>query len=637
MKIIIRRNVFTGSLILLVVFSLVLFCDSSQVTAESNLDSSQVTAESNLSTNMKAAEQGDAEALYYLGSLYVSGDGVLHDDKQAFEWIRKAANQGLAGAQALLGLMYVKGKGVPQDDKQAGEWYKKAVEQGNVGAQALLVIMHVEDKDIALCDKKAIEQSEADAQTLLGIMYSEGIGVHQDDKQAVEWYKKAAEQGYARAQTLLGTMYYKGEGVPQDDIQAAEWFKKAAEKGDAEAQDYLKAPEKARLIKEARETQQALHEIFKNDKPLSPDLDELISAREFKSSFDLIRSFSSTVKNLDDEHVANGDTLDLTTAKHLAIALHAWAFWYEEVLGIPELQIPYWPMAVITDRPRIHSNAYGQFSKWRAKLRDVERKARRLCEETEDPASIKKAKKPLIIGGVVGGGVMIGQQNKKFVATLDAATNLYEINGLITEDIPVEWERMLLDYIAIEDGFYEMVDGCKIGASVDGQKAGAILDKIIAHYAKAKDYEANRESLALLRDYQVLARRYFREVQKLARHEILDIPTTDLSYYWYLKFKRSTTNWDFYMNKIPFFNEEAQKAQKMDMRSAALGFSTVNELQAHCVFDFEKSALIRWTGCIKEKYSKEEYEQLVSEAKQKAQWYKLAHRLTEPVAPGDGR
>ena len=65
------------------------------------------------------AEQGDAEALFKLGAIYFSGDGVLQDDAGAVKWYRMAAEQGHAEAQADLGFMLENGLGVPQDDAEA--------------------------------------------------------------------------------------------------------------------------------------------------------------------------------------------------------------------------------------------------------------------------------------------------------------------------------------------------------------------------------------------------------------------------------------------------------------------------------------------------------------------------------------
>ncbi len=71
------------------------------------------------------AEQGHADAQYYLGEMYAGGDGVAQDSVQMVEWYRKAAEQGVAWAQNNIGNMYDKGQGVAQDDAQAAEWFLK--------------------------------------------------------------------------------------------------------------------------------------------------------------------------------------------------------------------------------------------------------------------------------------------------------------------------------------------------------------------------------------------------------------------------------------------------------------------------------------------------------------------------------
>ena len=61
-----------------------------------------------------AAEQGDADAQYDLGSIYASGAGIPEDDAKAVYWYRKAAEQGYVSAQNSLGLMYAKAQGSPR-------------------------------------------------------------------------------------------------------------------------------------------------------------------------------------------------------------------------------------------------------------------------------------------------------------------------------------------------------------------------------------------------------------------------------------------------------------------------------------------------------------------------------------------
>ena len=78
----------------------------------------------------KRAEQGDADAQFNLGWMYLNGEGITKDLKQAFYWYKKSAEQGYAKAQNNLGLMYINGEGTLKDLKQAAFWIKKSYENG---------------------------------------------------------------------------------------------------------------------------------------------------------------------------------------------------------------------------------------------------------------------------------------------------------------------------------------------------------------------------------------------------------------------------------------------------------------------------------------------------------------------------
>ena len=84
-----------------------------------------------------AADQGDADAQYNLGTMYRDGEGVPRDYAEALKWFRKAAVQGDARAQASLGIMYTIGSGVPQDYVLALMWSNLAASQENEGAISL--------------------------------------------------------------------------------------------------------------------------------------------------------------------------------------------------------------------------------------------------------------------------------------------------------------------------------------------------------------------------------------------------------------------------------------------------------------------------------------------------------------------
>ena len=52
--------------------------------------------------------------------------GLLKDDIESVEWIRKAAEQGLTEAQQWLGICYNNGTcGAPQDDGESAKWFRK--------------------------------------------------------------------------------------------------------------------------------------------------------------------------------------------------------------------------------------------------------------------------------------------------------------------------------------------------------------------------------------------------------------------------------------------------------------------------------------------------------------------------------
>lgn len=168
------------------------------------------TANSSVESLRQAAERGEVEAQFQLGTAYYTGMNVIQDYREAMKWYQKAAEQGLISAQHNLGVAYSKGLGVSQDERKAVQWYRKAAEQGDWRAQ-----------------------------NNLGNLYSLGKGVAQNFQEAAYWYRKAAEQGYAIAQNNLGIAYQNGQGVPQDIQKAIQWYRKAAEQGYTEAQQNL--------------------------------------------------------------------------------------------------------------------------------------------------------------------------------------------------------------------------------------------------------------------------------------------------------------------------------------------------------------------------------------------------------------
>jgi len=82
---------------------------------------------------LKLAEQGNAEAQYYLGLIHDQGLGVPQDFEEAVKQYRLAADQGWDGneeAQYNLGVMYAEGNEVLQDYSLAHMWFNIAFSNG---------------------------------------------------------------------------------------------------------------------------------------------------------------------------------------------------------------------------------------------------------------------------------------------------------------------------------------------------------------------------------------------------------------------------------------------------------------------------------------------------------------------------
>lgn len=113
-----------------------------------------------------AAEQGDAEAQHYLGSMYVAGDGVEENYAEAVRWFQLGAEQDHLWSIASLGMMYQFGFGVEVDYSEAMRLFRLAAKRGDQVAQMSM-----------------------------GQMYEEGNGVLQDYLVAHMWYNISSANG----------------------------------------------------------------------------------------------------------------------------------------------------------------------------------------------------------------------------------------------------------------------------------------------------------------------------------------------------------------------------------------------------------------------------------------------------------
>jgi len=141
------------------------------------------------------AEQGDAEAQFYLGLLYRSGEGVEKNDRTALEWFTASAKQGYLDAQYNTGIMYMEGRGVAVSKRDAFKWWQLAAERGH-----------------------------APSQYNLGALYAYGIATGKDTATAIALWQQSATQGHAEARAVLHRVYSEGLfDQPVDTAKAEQW------------------------------------------------------------------------------------------------------------------------------------------------------------------------------------------------------------------------------------------------------------------------------------------------------------------------------------------------------------------------------------------------------------------------------
>lgn len=220
---------------------------------------------------LKAAEQGNAKALYNLGGMYESGNGVEKNQERADELIFKAAEKGDAEAQNRVGVRYSSGRGLPKDPRKAVEWYRKSADQGDPWGQYNLAT-HYENgtgiiKDVVTAAElylKSAEQRNADAQNKMGILYYNGQGVPQDRAKAFDWFFRAACNYNSWGEYNLGMMYYDGIGVQKNYTEAYKHF--------YEATKYYRQPNSS-----APSAQYQLGEMYEYGRGVQTDYSQALS------------------------------------------------------------------------------------------------------------------------------------------------------------------------------------------------------------------------------------------------------------------------------------------------------------------------------------------------------------------------
>jgi TPR repeat protein len=180
-----------------------------------------------------AAQQGHAGAQCAVGRrLEAQGDDV------ALDWYRKSADQGDADALFAMGRLGLSGSAGSLDAFDGLAGYVAAAQSGHAKSLAVLGELFLGNMvSIGLsCITRAANLGDAQSQFRLAEHLYAGREQGRNAAQALKWFRGAADLGHAAAQCALAGFYLRGEVVVQDSTQALHWYQKAADQGDAMAQ-----------------------------------------------------------------------------------------------------------------------------------------------------------------------------------------------------------------------------------------------------------------------------------------------------------------------------------------------------------------------------------------------------------------
>ena len=186
------------------------------------------------------------DRLYYrLGSMNMTGTGTEVDLEKARYYFEKAAELGNADALYGLGKLYLEPEFPDYDPYKAVEYLEESTAKGNAFAKyqlgKLLCQGELVEKDIArglpLLEELA-ENGVTFASYIAGKVYLKEEG-WQNIKKAILYFRQAAEDGNSFAEYQLGRIYYFGYGVRADQEKGMEYLKESAAHGNEYAANLL--------------------------------------------------------------------------------------------------------------------------------------------------------------------------------------------------------------------------------------------------------------------------------------------------------------------------------------------------------------------------------------------------------------
>lgn len=189
----------------------------------------------------KAADAGDAYAMWRLSNAYANGDGVEFDEEKALNLLKQAANAGCPEAECDLAMAYMFDWYGVGEDKDKGKVMMDALvertDNSHVMAQYARLFFngynpYEEDKERALDILDNIKDKDNYVYLrLMAFVYRNGTSkINPNIDKAMDYFKKSFKNGNRYSAVNLYDDYIEGfGGLTADTTTAVEWLQKGIE------------------------------------------------------------------------------------------------------------------------------------------------------------------------------------------------------------------------------------------------------------------------------------------------------------------------------------------------------------------------------------------------------------------------
>ncbi|KAI5862979.1 HCP-like protein [Durotheca rogersii] len=181
-----------------------------------------------------------SKAAGYIGRMWLRGEGVKQDFKNAQKWFERGIMLGDAQSQWGLGIMNLHGLGMPKNVSMATELFKKSADQDFSLSHVALGALHLDQgtpDDLKIANsyfEAAARWANIEAQYYLAEMMHHGVGRDKTCGMAMAYYKNVAE----RAEPLVSSWAEANQAYEDGDYELALLdYLTAAEQGYEKAQN----------------------------------------------------------------------------------------------------------------------------------------------------------------------------------------------------------------------------------------------------------------------------------------------------------------------------------------------------------------------------------------------------------------